>query len=85
MDRFDLGLHGEPVELMRRAALGDALVIGVQSDLLFSVGEQRAIAQFLSAAGVATRFTPLPCIQGHDSFLIDLETFGREIGAFLRS
>ena len=85
MDRFDLAAHGDPVALFRRAGLADALVIGVQSDLLFSVAEQQAVAGFLESGGVATRFVSLPCIQGHDSFLIDLETFGREIGAFLRS
>jgi homoserine O-acetyltransferase len=85
MDRFDLGAHGEPVRLFRRAGLSAALVIGVQTDLLFSVTEQQGIASSLAAAGVATRFAPLPCIEGHDAFLVDLDTFGREIGAFLRS
>jgi homoserine O-acetyltransferase len=85
MDRFELAAHGEPVALMRRAALEHALIIGVQSDLLFSVAEQQAVAGYLEAAGVATRFAPLPCIEGHDAFLVDLDTFGREIGAFLRS
>jgi homoserine O-acetyltransferase/O-succinyltransferase len=84
MDRFDLAAHGEPLVLLRRAGLESALVIGVQSDLLFTVSEQQALADVLSAAGVATRFVPLPCIEGHDSFLIDLETFGREIGTYLR-
>jgi homoserine O-acetyltransferase len=84
MDRFDLAAHGDPVALFRRAGLEQALVIGVQSDLLFSVSEQRAVARFLEAAGVGTRFAPLPCIEGHDAFLVDLETFGREIGQFLR-
>ncbi|HYM44033.1 MAG TPA: homoserine O-acetyltransferase [Steroidobacteraceae bacterium] len=84
MDRFDLGAHGEPVALFRRAGLSSALVIGVQTDLLFSVSEQQAIAQALQAAGVAARFAPLSCIEGHDAFLVDLETFGREIGGFLR-
>src|SRR3989440_6428000 len=83
MDRFDLSAHGEAVSVFRRAGLSAALVIGVQSDLLFSVTEQQAIASMLTAAGVATRFTPLPCIEGHDAFLVDLDTFGREIGAFL--
>jgi homoserine O-acetyltransferase/O-succinyltransferase len=83
MDRFDLAAHGEAVALFRRAALEQALVIGVQSDLLFSLAEQQALAELLKAAGVATHFRSLPCIQGHDSFLIDLETFGREIRAFL--
>src|SRR4029077_14621170 len=77
MDRFDLSAHGEAVSRFRRAALSAALVIGVQSDLLFSVTEQQAVASSLAAAGVATRFAPLPCIEGHDAFLVDLDTFGR--------
>jgi homoserine acetyltransferase len=72
------------VALFRRANLSSALVIGVQTDLLFSVTEQQAIARALGAAGVATRFSPLPCIEGHDAFLVDLKTFGAEIGGFLR-
>ena len=85
MDRFDLGKHGGAVDLFRRARLESALVIGVQSDLLFSVSEQQALAQQLEAAGVATRFAQLSCIEGHDAFLVDLDTFGREIGGFLKS
>jgi homoserine O-acetyltransferase len=85
MDRFDLAAHGEPVAVFRRATLRSALVIGVQSDLLFSVSEQQAVAGFLEAAGVETRFTPLPCIEGHDAFLVDLNAFGSELGAFLKS
>ncbi len=85
MDRFDLTAHGEPVGLYRRAGLESALVIGVRTDLLFSVTEQQAVARALEAAGVATRFAPLDCIEGHDAFLVDLKTFGAEIGAFLAS
>ena len=85
MDRFDLAAHGDPVALLRRAALKSALVIGVQTDLLFSVNEQQAVARTLEAAGVATRFSPLSCIEGHDAFLVDLKTFGAEIGGFLRA
>ncbi|MGB6604942.1 MAG: homoserine O-acetyltransferase [Steroidobacteraceae bacterium] len=84
MDRFDLTVHGEPVALFRRAQLEEALVIGVRTDLLFSVTEQEAIARALRTAGVATRFAPLECIEGHDAFLVDLKTFGAEIGAFLK-
>jgi homoserine O-acetyltransferase len=83
MDRFDLAAHGDPVAVFRKASLEQALVIGVQSDLLFSVNEQRQVAGFLEAAGVATHFAPLACIEGHDAFLVDLETFGREIRSFL--
>jgi len=84
MDRFDLAVHGDPPALFQRANLEQALVIGVQSDLLFSLSQQEALAGFLARAGVATRFAPLPCIEGHDSFLVDLATFGEQIGAFLR-
>jgi homoserine O-acetyltransferase/O-succinyltransferase len=83
MDRFDLAVHGEPVALLKRAAFSEALVIGVQSDLLFSVREQEQVAGFLKSAGTVTHFAPLPCIEGHDAFLVDLNTFGREIRTFL--
>ena len=85
MDRFELARHGEPVALFRAAQLESALVIGVQSDLLFSLTEQQAVFGMLESAGVAARFAPLACIEGHDAFLVDLKTFGREIGAFLKS
>lgn len=84
MDRFDIDAHGgDPVAVLGRAKLDQALVIGVESDLLFSIGEQRAVAEALQAGGARTRFAPLQCIEGHDSFLIDIERFGREIKAFL--
>jgi homoserine O-acetyltransferase len=83
MDRFDLGVHGEPTAMFARAKLEQALIIGVETDLLFSISEQRALARALETAGIATRFAPLQCIEGHDSFLVDVERFGREIRAFL--
>ncbi len=83
MDRFDLGAHGDPGEVFRKSGLERALVIGVESDLLFSIAEQRAMALALQEGGAATRFAPLQCIEGHDSFLIDIERFGREIKTFL--
>jgi len=84
MDRFDLAAHGESIEaVLARSRIERALVIGVESDLLFPVAEQRALADAFRAAGADTRFAPLDCIEGHDSFLVDLDTFGRAISAFL--
>jgi homoserine O-acetyltransferase/O-succinyltransferase len=84
MDRFDLATHGgSNVEVLARSQVERALVIGVESDMLFAIGEQRALSQDLQAAGVATQFAPLDCIEGHDSFLIDIERFGREIRGFI--
>ena len=83
MDRFELAAHGEPQAVLRRADLAQALVVGVESDLLFPIGEQQALARTFEASGTATRFAPLPCIEGHDAFLVDTERFGRVIGEFL--
>ncbi len=84
MDRFDLAAHGESVEaVFARSRVERALVIGVESDLLFPVDEQRALSEALRKAGADTTFAPLDCLEGHDSFLIDLERFGREISRFL--
>jgi homoserine O-acetyltransferase len=83
MDRFDLSVHGDHEVVLQRAALEQALVIGVETDMLFPISEQRTLARELERAGVATRFAPLQCIEGHDSFLIDIERFGREIRSFL--
>jgi homoserine O-acetyltransferase len=85
IDRFDLSKHGDHAEILRRSHLEQALVIGVDSDLLFSIAEQRAVARAFQKAGVVTFFRPLHCIEGHDSFLIDIERFGREIRTFLNS
>jgi homoserine O-acetyltransferase/O-succinyltransferase len=84
MDRFDLAAHGgsNRAALLRSGA-EKALVIGVESDMLFAIDEQRTLAASFSDAGIETRFAPLTCIEGHDSFLIDIASFGKEIRAFL--
>jgi len=84
MDRFDLSAHGGSNRAaLAKSGLEQALVIGVESDMLFAIDEQRTLAASFKEAGIATRFAPLPCIEGHDSFLIDIKSFGREIKSFL--
>jgi len=84
MDRFDLAAHGTSVaDALARSRVEQALVIGVESDILFPVDEQRALAESFQQAGARTTFAPLACLEGHDSFLIDLEPFGRAISRFL--
>jgi homoserine O-acetyltransferase/O-succinyltransferase len=55
----------------------------VESDMLFAIEEQRSLAQALGAAGIKTHFAPLPCLEGHDSFLIDIDQFGEQIRTYL--
>jgi homoserine O-acetyltransferase len=84
MDRFDLAKHGgSNLAALARSGVERALVIGVASDMLFSVAEQRALADDCTKAGIATQFAPLDCIEGHDSFLIDIKRFTSEIRPFL--
>jgi len=86
MDRFDLAAHGAShAEVLKRSKVEQALVIGVESDMLFAIGEQRALSEGFREAGATTRFAPLSCLEGHDSFLIDIDAFGKEIRGFLES
>ena len=84
MDRFDLAEHGGSY----RAALSGSqaervLVIGVESDLLYPIHEQAALAEAFELAGVATQFTRMPSLEGHDAFLVDIPRFDAAIRAFL--
>jgi homoserine O-acetyltransferase len=84
MDRFDLSAHGGTITgALQRAAAERALVIGVESDILFTIKEQNAIADAFEAAGTATEFVPLASLEGHDAFLVDIEPFAAAIGRFL--
>lgn len=85
MDAFDVddhASHGEPV-LKALAGLESASVIGVESDILFPLDQQRELATELEAAGVKTVFHDLPSIQGHDAFLVDHDRFGPVISDYL--
>jgi homoserine O-acetyltransferase len=84
IDRFDLSAHGgSPAAALKRAAAERALVIGVESDILFTINEQSAIADAFTAAGTDTEFVPLASLEGHDAFLVDIEPFSAAIGRFL--
>jgi len=84
MDRFDLSEHGGSTNAaLSGSRLERALVIGVESDMLFPIHEQAAIADAFKSAGVATRFARLPSLEGHDAFLVDIPRFDAEIRAFL--
>ncbi|MCS5637414.1 MAG: homoserine O-acetyltransferase [Myxococcota bacterium] len=57
------------------------LVIGVKSDILFPVWQQRELAQLLEQARVPVTYVELDSPYGHDTFLIEIEA----VGAALRS
>lgn len=77
MDRFDVsdGCAGGLSEALADVRLDSALVIGVDTDLLFPTRQQAEIAGSLTELGVDTRLVRLPSVQGHDAFLVDSENF----------
>jgi homoserine O-acetyltransferase len=84
MDRFDLAQHGGSLGAALGAAdVERALVIGVRSDILFTIAEQQRIARAFEASGTQTNFVPLDSLEGHDAFLADIDTFAAAIKPFL--
>jgi homoserine O-acetyltransferase/O-succinyltransferase len=83
MDLFDVADHGGSVDQgLSRVALERALVIGVETDLLFPIEQQEALAIGLQAHVSDVSFRRLSSIQGHDSFLLDMDRFRPAIASF---
>jgi homoserine O-acetyltransferase len=82
MDLFDLtdASRGQPA--IQRIAC-PALVIGVSSDLLFPVWQQRELAAALRKHGSAVTYVEIDAPFGHDTFLIDRERVGSAVKAHL--
>ena len=86
MDWFDVADYGRSVARgLARVQARSALVIGVETDLLFPIEQQEEIAEGLRDAGVSTQFADLPSIQGHDAFLVDTHRFAKVIGSYMAS
>lgn len=86
MDLFDLAEHGggSVAEALKRFTVERALIVGVETDLLFPIEQQQELAEGLSVGGRAVKFVRLNSLQGHDSFLVDMDRFRPVIGEFLR-
>ena len=88
MDLFDLTNHaedGDPATALARTGARRALVLGVETDILFPVWQQRELAEGLRGAGVTTHFMPLESMQGHDAFLVDKARFIPVVAEFFAS
>ena len=86
MDWFDASEGFDNLsDALAAVQLRSALVIGIDTDLLFPPRQQGEIARSLHSLGVETRLELLPSPQGHDAFLVDLENFGSVIGGYFRA
>jgi len=75
-DLFDLAEYGGSLKAgFRRLKLERALVIGVRTDILFPIAQQRELADGFASTCTDTQFAELDCIRGHDSFLVDMDAF----------
>jgi homoserine O-acetyltransferase len=82
-DLFDLAEHGGSVEAgLAAVQVERALVIGVATDFLYPIHQQRELAEGLRRAGRTVEMVELPSIQGHDSFLVDMDGFRPVIRRF---
>ncbi|MFW6092542.1 MAG: homoserine O-acetyltransferase MetX [Pseudomonadota bacterium] len=86
MDLFDLADHGGSLdEAFARVTVERALVLGVESDFLFPIEQQEELATGLNEHVDEVIFHRLPSIQGHDSFLVDMDRFRPVIARFFQS
>jgi len=86
MDMFDACDSDETLKAMiDRCFSGRGLVLGVKTDILFPLTQQRELAAALESAGNEVDFQELPSVQGHDAFLADIPNFGRPIANWLQA
>jgi homoserine O-acetyltransferase len=83
IDVFDVSDHGgKACSGIACLKLERALVIGVETDLLFPPHQQRELAESLRRVVPEVSLRMLPSPQGHDSFLVDMERFRPAIASF---
>lgn len=83
MDLFDAADHGGSLEAsFTQLKLQAALVIGVETDFLFPIQQQEDLALALDKYVDKVTFKRLSSMQGHDSFLVDMDRFRPAVAEF---
>ncbi len=84
-DLFDVAEHGGSLAAgLARVRAERVLVVGVETDTLFPIAQQRELASGLEAPGRDVHLVELPSIQGHDSFLVDMDRFRPVVASFFQ-
>jgi homoserine O-acetyltransferase len=79
MDTHDVGRGRGGVEAALAGITQPALVVGVDTDLLYPLDEQCALAEALPNADLAVVTSP----HGHDAFLIEFDQLAEHLAPFV--
>lgn len=86
MDMFDVAEGFPSLEAGLARIKCPIMVIGVQTDILFPIWQQRELSATLQKAGNnAVTYYELNSIYGHDTFLLDLNGVGAGVKGFLET
>ena len=85
MDMFDISEGKESVlDALKNKVKCPTLIMGVQSDILFPIEQQRELAAGLKLRkNVPIMYYELDSIYGHDTFLIDVDSVGGAVKGFI--
>ncbi len=81
MDAHDVGRERGSIESALGTITARALVMGIKSDILFPLCEQKFIAQNIKGA----EYSEIDSDFGHDGFLLEFEKIGKCIASFLEA
>lgn len=79
MDLFDLGEGAPSYEEGVARVKCPTLIMGVHSDVLFPVWQQRELGRILRDSGNKCTYYEVDALYGHDTFLIDKTTIGAAV------
>lgn len=80
MDSHNVGRKRPSIEHALRSIKAKALIVGIDSDILFPVHEQRYVAEQIPGA----RFEVMTSLYGHDGFLVEFDQLANHIRKFFQ-
>lgn len=80
MDSHNVGRQRESIEAALRTIRAKALVVGIESDILFPLPEQQFLSQYIPKA----TFEVITSIYGHDGFLVEFDQLTKIIQHYFK-
>jgi len=83
IDLFDLGAYGDSLaDALSGFEVTKTSIIGVDKDFIFPFDYQLELCNAFQENKIDCESIQLESVQGHDSFLVDVENFGPAIHDF---